>query len=69
MAGTRGQQPAPGIRGAVFVDGPAKSGKSMIFGKSGPVKAPIYLDIEDLAKLSAAGFDPSKPVQFAFWQD
>lgn len=54
------------ITGAVFIDGPAKSGKSIIFSKGGAVKAPVYLGVEELA---AIGFDKDRPIRYAFWQD
>ena len=58
-----------GIVGQLFIEEEAKSGKSVIFGRSGAVKAPVYLAKEALALLSPAGFDPEKPIRYAFWQD
>ena len=40
-------------------------GGSPIFGKAGAVKAPLYIDADEM---KAAGFDPSKPVTVTITQ-
>jgi hypothetical protein len=46
------------ITATMAPEGKSKAG-TPIFGKTGPIKAPLYVD---LAAITEAGFDPSKPV-------
>lgn len=55
---TRGAQTVPGIQVTLTRDGESRGGHSAIFGKSGAIKAPLYLSV---AECEAAGLDPTKP--------
>lgn len=56
---TRGAQTVPGIQVTMTRDGESRGGHSAIFGKTGAVKAPLYLSV---AECEAAGIDPTKPI-------